>query len=169
MLQLLPFGVDDAVVFDGDSLFGAGGGRHFVLGDFCFVNAIGGLFDFDLLLFVGLDAVFEALMRDDADDDFDVTELSRDFDELFSPFSGDSREGVFDGETLLLLYRPYPSFDSRYGDQGAGALAELKRQYFDVSSKRSDCTSLSSHWAFLRGRIMVFSIVLATSMRRLRE
>lgn len=109
VLQVLPFDVDDADVFDGDSLFGAGGGRDLVLGDFCFVNAIDGLCDFDLLVLVGVDAVFKAtLLRDDADDDFDVTELSRDFDGLFSPFSGDSRKGVFDGETLLLLllYRP---------------------------------------------------------------
>lgn len=49
-----------------------------------------------------------------------------------------------------------------------GALVELKRQYFDVSSMRSDCTSLSSHWAVLSGRIMVFSTVFATSMRRVR-
>lgn len=105
LLPALPFVVDDADAFDGDSLFGAGGGNDFVLGDFCFVNAAGGLFDFDLLLFVVLDVVFVTLLRDgDADeDDFEVTELSRDFDWLFSPFSGDSRDGVFDGETLLPL------------------------------------------------------------------
>lgn len=100
----LPFAVDDADVFDGDSLFGAGGGRDFVLGDFCLVNAIGGVFDFDLLLLVVVDALFGTLLRGGADDDFDVTELSRDFDGLFSlPFSGDSRDGVFDGDALLPL------------------------------------------------------------------
>lgn len=104
VLEPLPFDVDEAGVFDGDSLFGAGGGRAFVLGDFCFVNAAGGLFDFDLLLFVVLDVVFVTLLRDDdVDDVFDVTELSRDFEELFSLFSGDSLEGVLDGEALLPL------------------------------------------------------------------
>lgn len=105
LLLLPPFAVDEAGVFEGDSLFGAGGGKDFVLGDFCFDNAAGGLFDFDLLLFVALDAVFVTLLRDEADDDFDVTELSRDFDGLFSPFSGDSlsRDDVFDGEALLPL------------------------------------------------------------------
>lgn len=160
--------------FDGDSLFGAGGGSNFVLGDFCFVSEIGGLFDFDLLLLlVAFDVVFVKLLRDDTDEAFDDTELSRDFDWLFSPFSGDSRDVDFVGETLLpllllLLNRPYDNFDSRYGDHGVGARAELKRQYFDVSSIRSDCTSLSTQLAILRGRIIVFSIVLATSTRRQR-
>lgn len=45
----------------------------------------------------------------------------------------------------------------------------LKRQYFDVSSMRSDCTSLSSLMGFCFGRIVVFSIVFAISARRNRE
>lgn len=55
-------------------------------------------------------------------------------------------------------------------DDGHGDVARpLNRLYFDVSSIRSDCTSLSSAFGFRFGRFMVFSMVFAISARRQRE
>lgn len=56
-------------------------------------------------------------------------------------------------------------------DDGHGEVARvpLNRLYFDVSSIRSDCISLSSVFGLRFGRFMVFSMVFAISARRQRE
>lgn len=98
-------------VFDGDSLFGAGGGRDLLLVDFCLIKlgifADAGLFDLDLLLVLVV-ALLELPLDVDEAEAFDDTELSLDFEMLFSGlFSGDS-ELLFSsldlaGDELLLL------------------------------------------------------------------
>lgn len=56
-----------------------------------------------------------------------------------------------------------------YDGHGVDARELLKRQYFDVSSMRSDCTSLSSLFGFCFGLMTVFSMVFAISFLRHRE
>lgn len=56
-----------------------------------------------------------------------------------------------------------------YDGHGVDDRLLLKRQYFDVSSMRSDCTSLSSLVGLHFGRFIVFSMVFAISALRQRE
>lgn len=57
-------------------------------------------------------------------------------------------------------------YDDGHGDVDR---EPLNRLYFDVSSIRSDCISLSSLFGFRFGRFIVFSMVFANSARRQRE